>query len=183
MQSPRPFLFCLVPRPLAAQLLEPLRACFADDPTVQVLVERRSANRPTTHGHSRAPVAERDLRARLPAELHELAREVSFVQRMEPLGDLHSDVHEVELARLIRDGDPAAASELWWRYRERVRAVLRSMLTRTEADIAERSALGAILDALDLAGPEEEQTFGEWLDDVVRAHAGSGARADEARVG
>jgi hypothetical protein len=183
MQPPRPFLFCLVPRPLAAQLLEPLRACFADDPTVQVLVERRSANRPMSYGHSRAPVAERDLRARLPEELHELAREVSFVQRMEPLGALHSDVPEAELARLVRDGDPAAASELWWRYRERVRAVLRSMLSRTEADVAERSTLGAILDALDFAGPDGEQAFGEWLDDVVRAHAGSFARAAEARTG
>src|SRR5215207_11273367 len=101
MPAPRPFLFCLVPRPLAEQLLEPLRACFADDPTVQVLVERRSANSPTQHGRSRAPLAERDLYVRLPAELHELAREVSFVQRMEPLGKRHSEVPEAELARLI----------------------------------------------------------------------------------
>src|SRR5688572_29644283 len=125
MQSPRPFLFCLVPEALAARLLVPLQTCFADDPTVEVLVERRTAERPTPHGHSRAPVAARDLLARLPAELHEIAREVAFVQRMEPLGPLHADAPGAELARLIRGGDPAAASELWWRYRERVRVVLR----------------------------------------------------------
>src|SRR3712207_7772757 len=61
-------------------------------------------------------------------------------------------------------------SELWWRYRERVRAVLRSILARTEADVAERSALGAILDALDFAGPDGDQAFGEWLDERSEEH-------------
>lgn len=173
MPPPRPFLFCLVPEPLAARLLEPLQACFAEDPTVEVLVERRSADRPVPSGHSRAPVAARDLPARLPPELRELAKEVAFVQRMEPLGPVHAYVPDDDLVRLVRDGDPAAASELWWRYRERVRIVLRSALARTDADGAERSALGAILDALDFAGPDGEQAFGEWLDDVVRAHAGA----------
>lgn len=173
----RPYIFCLIPPEREKQLLGPLRKHFADDPYVAVLVERR-ADEPKPHlqpagreRHRRAPVAQRDLLRSLPPRLRDEAENLRFVQRMEPLGRRHQEVSTDDLVEHIREGDPEAASELWWRIHERVRVRLRSRLGDIEGPRAERGSLGRILDALDDYEPEPDRPFTAWLDEVVDRYA------------
>jgi hypothetical protein len=167
----RPFLFCLVPPDRADKLLAPLREHFADDPLVAVLVERRAPSdawppaATAGHGHSRAPVAERDLLRALPPELHREARHLRFVQRMEPLGRAYESATSGQLLQAIRANDLAAVSEMWWRVSARVRARLRLGLGEAAAEEAVGDVLGRILDELD--GYDEEQPLLGWIDQIV----------------
>ena len=175
--APRPYIFCIVPAARADELLEPLRAHFADDPHVGVLVERRRPEEAqarwvpgTDHPHRRAPAAERDAVRALPPPLRADARHLRFVQRLEPLGELHQDTGTEELIAAIHDGDPAAASELWWRSAERVHMRLRARLGDLVAEAAGRRVLGRILDELEDYDPKD-QPFAAWLDQVVDRYA------------
>ena len=117
--APRPYIFCIVAAARADELLEPLREHFARDTNVGVLVERRKPETAerwvpgTDQPHRRAPAAERYVVRALPPALRAEARNLRFVQRLEPLSELHQDTSTLELVAAIRDGDPAAASELW----------------------------------------------------------------------
>lgn len=173
----RPYIFCLVPPEREKELLGPLRKHFADDPYVAVLVERRAED-PKLHlvpvggeRHRRAPVAQRDLLRSLPPKLRDEAASLRFVQRMEPLGRRHQEASPDELVAHIRNGDPEAASELWWRVNERVRVRLRSRLGDIDGVRAERGVLGRILDALDGYERDPDRPFALWLDEVVDRYA------------
>jgi hypothetical protein len=174
---PRRFLYCLVPAARADALLEPLREHFSRDPHVAVLVERRAPAAPKArwvpggdHPHRRAPAAERDVIRALPPQLRRQARHLKFVQRLEPVGERHQDTSLPDLLAAIRDGDPEAASELWWRYAERVQMRLRARLGDTVAATAGYGALGRILDELDDHGPGD-RPFASWLDEVIDRYA------------
>ena len=177
MTSEQPIFFCLVPAALADTLLEPLREHFADDPRVTVIVERRTPATPQAHWipgteqpHRRAPAAERDLLQALPARLRREAQHLRLVQRLEPVSTRHQETSANDLVAAIRAGDPEAASELWWRYAERIQFRVRARLGETAAENAERTVLGRILDEFDDYDPQS-RSLAAWLDDVVDRYA------------
>ena len=173
----RTFLYRLVPAARADALLEPLREHFSGDPHVAVLVERRAPSAPKpvwqpgdAPPHRRAPAAERDVVRALPAALRRQARHLKFVQRLEPVTERHQHTSLPDLLAAIRDGDPEAASELWWRYAERIQMRLRTRLGELAAATADHGVLGRILDELDDNDPGD-RPFLPWLDEVVDRYA------------
>jgi hypothetical protein len=69
-------IYCVIPEPLADELLEKLTAYYADDPNVTVIVDRRKASRRergSTGGGQRAVRDRR--RPRVTGELPDLAPE------------------------------------------------------------------------------------------------------------
>jgi hypothetical protein len=165
----RPFLFCLVAPDRAEVLLPRLIEHFADDPRVAVLVERRSADDRSARPGSeqRAPVVTRDIVRALPPGLRREARHLRFVQRLEPVRRTHAYAGNSDLLAQVRAGDPEAATELWWRFHQRVRIRLRSRLgDDAAADSAGPEVLGRLLDAIDAEDPSPER-LGEWIDQLV----------------
>ena len=69
-------IFCVVPEPLAGELLPKLTDYYAEDPNVTVIVDRRRASRrePGAGGGGMREVRDRR-RPRIPGELPELALE------------------------------------------------------------------------------------------------------------
>lgn len=66
-------IYCVVPEALADELLDKLRAYYADDPNVTVIVDRRkSSRRSTSSGGGNREVRDRR-RPRVTGELPELA--------------------------------------------------------------------------------------------------------------
>ena len=173
VEQPQPHIFCLIPPNRADELLAPLRRHYADDPALEVLVERRRGAdtprflAPNEPRHRRAPVAQRDLSDSLPDRYRDEADALRFEQRMQPLGGQHQGTSIDDLAAAVRAGDPDAASELWWRVNERVRMRLRARLGEVEGPRAEGKILGYILD--EIAGYEHDpdRAFTAWLDEVV----------------
>jgi hypothetical protein len=63
-------IYCVVPEPLAAELLDKLTAYYADDPNVTVIVDRRRASRRERGSGGGGNRELRDRRrARVPGEL------------------------------------------------------------------------------------------------------------------
>ncbi len=69
-------IYCVVPEALADELFEKLTDYYAEDPNVEVIVDRRKASRrdPTSTPGGQRAVRDRR-RARVPGELPELATE------------------------------------------------------------------------------------------------------------
>lgn len=69
-----PMIYCVVPEPLADELLPKLTSYYAEDPNVTVIVDRRKASRRegSISGGGKREVRDRR-RARIPGELPELA--------------------------------------------------------------------------------------------------------------
>ena len=67
-------IYCVVPEPLADELLPKLTSYYAEDPNVTVIVDRRKASRRegSISGGGKREVRDRR-RARIPGELPELA--------------------------------------------------------------------------------------------------------------
>jgi hypothetical protein len=67
-------IYCVVPQELEEELFEKLQAYYADDPNVEVIVDRRKAERrapgPSTGGHQREIRDRR--RRRLPGDFPEV---------------------------------------------------------------------------------------------------------------
>jgi hypothetical protein len=69
-------IYCVVPRPLAQELLQKLTDYYADDPNVTVIVDRRRSSRRGNGSSGGGKRAVRDRRRpRIPGELPELATE------------------------------------------------------------------------------------------------------------
>jgi hypothetical protein len=68
-------IYCVVPKPLADELLERLTSYYADDPNVTVMVDRRNASRrESATGTAGGKRAVRDRRRpRIPGEMPALA--------------------------------------------------------------------------------------------------------------
>ena len=166
MTDKGPRLIYLVPAD-RAEALARLRERFADEPRVDVVVDRRERQRaapPRTQPlRHRAPVAERDPARALP-DLP--ADGVRLVQPLAPVGRVHETTSLDELVTRSLAAEPAAVSELWWRTGERVMARLRLQVGRRRADRSTSQVLGRILDELPGYDPQDEP-LQEWLDDVV----------------
>jgi hypothetical protein len=66
-------IYCVVPEPLADELLDKLTDYYSDDPNVTVIVDRRrTSRREASSGGGKREVRDRR-RARVPGELPELA--------------------------------------------------------------------------------------------------------------
>jgi hypothetical protein len=165
-------LFCLLDPGKADLLLPPLRAHFAPDPLVAVLVERRTPNDgrpppvPSRRIGRRAPVAERDAARVLPAELRVDARHLRLVQPLAPLRRTHEDTDILALVAKTVALEPEATSELWWRVAPRVLARLALCTGRAPDAGVARAMLGRILDEVSRYHPAREPLT-DWLDAVV----------------
>ena len=169
-------LFCLLEPGWAHRLLPALRAHFATDPLVAVLVERRLQTGLPPHPPTsapprrRAPVAERDVARALPAELRGDARHLRLVQPLAPLGRTHENTRTLALVAKTVAMEPEATSELWWRISPRVLARLARWTGRAPDAGAAGAMLGRILDEAPDYDPERERLTG-WLDAVVDRYA------------
>jgi hypothetical protein len=157
-------IFYLVP-PERATLLGRLRQHFADEPRVEVLVERRAAAGGGAGPRSRAPVAERDPARALPPELRPEAPHLRLVRPLEPVRRTFEDADMDELIERSMSGDPEAVSEFWWRISERVLTRLRLNLGVFAAERATSEMLGRVLD--ELPGYDPRLPLSGWLDRVV----------------
>ena len=171
MDDPEPRLVYLVDAG-RAELVEPLRAHFAGEPEIVVVVERRgrdTAESPPQRKR-RAPVAERDPVRAVPPELRREAAHVRLVQPMQTVARVHEATEIQELVRRSIATEPAAVSELWWRIGERVRTRLRLQVGAYVAEGLTSQVLGRILDELPGYDPGRAP-LASWLDQVVDAYA------------
>jgi hypothetical protein len=177
----RPFVFCLVPPQLSAELLEPLRTHFKDEPLIDVIVERRGGPKGESIDHrikrelsaagdaeQRAPVVPRArLIENLPAELKAHADDLQFVQRLTPVRPGLEDRGILEVVGMLQQGDPDAPSELYWRSFERVhRRLMLHLRTPAETDVAVKGAYGRIFDRLP-GFDSASHSLPVWIDAVV----------------
>ncbi|MGH2961671.1 MAG: RNA polymerase sigma factor [Solirubrobacterales bacterium] len=196
----RSVLYCLIPRELSGELHDDLRHHFAEDPDVEVVVERRrrdrrgGAERRTRDeprdgperrrirsaegrraGERRAPLVEVEPPPLPTAAQAHVARLV-FVERLEPSSE---DAEDLDSARLVTDfqaGDGEAFESLYMRYFDRVYAYLRVLLKDAhEAEDGTQQVFIKVFEAL----PRYErrgQPLRAWLFTIVRNHALSDLR-------
>lgn len=171
MDDPEPRLVYLVDAE-RAELVETLRAHFAGEPEVAVVVERRGRGEDESpqRGKRRAPVAERDAVRAVPPELQREAAHVRLVQPMQTVAREHESTEIQELVRRSLATEPAAVSELWWRIGERVRTRLRLQVGAYVVEGLTSQVLGRILDELPGYDPGRAP-LASWLDQVVDAYA------------
>jgi RNA polymerase sigma-70 factor (ECF subfamily) len=150
----RPVVYCLIPLELAGQLHEVLRRHFVGDPAVEVIVERRGAERRLAEDRRqiRQPASEEAGRRRirsvtgrrvgdrrapliavvpdrpLPRRARPHLAEISFVERLEPSTQALEDRDSARLVMRIQAGDAEAFSALYMRYFDRVYDYLRIAL-------------------------------------------------------
>lgn len=163
----RPELYCVVPRDLADEVVEPLRRHLgAQD--VAVIVERRDtrASVPFEVRRQRALHLPRALPP-LPPELGPHAEQIKLVQRMPSPGLTYADNALLEVVDAARADDSVAASELVWRVHARVATRLTRRQAGTVTNAFVDRVLGAVLDRLGEFGGHEELDFLFWLDEVV----------------
>jgi RNA polymerase sigma-70 factor (ECF subfamily) len=195
----RPVVYCLVPRDLAAGLHELLRKHFRGDAAVEVVVERRAAERragddrrarrgartasPT--GAERRGIAARagrraaERRAatglveapQLPRRARAHAERLRFVERLEPTAQEAEDRDTARLVACVQAGERDAFGLLYMRYFDRVYSYLRLLLRDPHAaeDVAQQVFV-KVLEAID-GYESRRQPFRAWLFVVVRNHA------------
>ena len=189
--------YCLIPPDLSEELLEPLRAHFADDPTVDVIVDHRIRQRRSGVDRRALTTAPPDLvqkrsgrdrresldRRRpqiprhlpLPEEVEPHADRIRFVQRLPAVGQgdlLSLSLHELVLR--IQHGDTEAPTEFYWRLFERVYSRMRSIMGRySRPDEQMPGLFGVLLDRIHEWMPGADRSFDDWLYDVVDDHAAS----------
>lgn len=199
MPRTSPIIYCIIPADLADELHEPLRTHFRDAPGIQVVVERRAADRRAGRdrrsGGRGASAAEveaerRQLRARsgrrveerraglrpadMPAlpELGEPHRDrLRFVEREEPTTLDREDADTARLVVRIQEGDRDLVGPLYLRYFDRVYAYLRITLQDShEAEDAAQAVFMRVIEAL--PGYERREVpFRAWLFRIVRNDA------------
>jgi GrpB-like predicted nucleotidyltransferase (UPF0157 family) len=163
-------------------LLGPLRKHYRGDPRIQVIVDRRKGPRrkPVSMSEpSRPPMGREDLRSQgdrrrpvlprsvapLPKDLPDVGQ-VNFVQRLLPVSDAMQKLDTADVLARVRQGDPEAPTELFWRLYERVHSHLCTLLgVPSEADREVVNAFGRLLDALEVEG--ENRPFEALLYEVV----------------
>jgi RNA polymerase sigma-70 factor (ECF subfamily) len=190
----RPVVYCLVPRELAAQAHEPLARHFRGDPIVEVVVERRGAERRATGDRREATLDERaagydqrlirsaggrrvgERRAMLvpvatpdlPRRIRPLTDRLMFVERLEPRTVDREDADTARLVTRIQAGEGELFELLYLRYFNRVYSSLRLGLRDPhEAEDVTQQVFVNVLAALpryELRG----QPFRAWLFTIVR---------------
>ena len=190
--------YCLVPRELALKLHEPLRKHFADDPTVDVVVERRrsdrraAAERREPRDPAAAAAAERrrvrnvegrriaDRRASqvsvalpdgLPRRARPYAEQILFVEAFEPSTEHLEDVDTARLVTRIQAGASDEFASLYMRYFDRVYSYLK--LAFNDEHAAEDATQQVFLKAMQALPRYERraQPFRAWLFTIVRNYA------------
>ena len=188
----RTLIYCVVPYDLAARLHEPLREHFKGDPSVEVVVERRGAERRRLAerragnpaqveerrrirnaagrrvGPRRAPAVAIDPRA-LPRKARAHADRIAFLERVEPGEEHLADLDSARLVTRFQSGDQDAFGELYTRYFDRVYGYLRAVFrpdTHEVEDLTQQVFMRAF-EALPRyeRGP---QPFRAWLFTIVR---------------
>jgi RNA polymerase sigma-70 factor (ECF subfamily) len=188
----------LVPRTLAPRLHELLRRHFAQDPSIEVIVERRGDER-------RQPVARRSIQIssaqerrrirnqdgrriaerravllsattlepaprQLPRRARAHAAELRFMERLEPSGQKLEDQDTARLITRIQAGDKDAFALLYNRYFDRVYTYLRVTLRNShEAEDATQQTFLQLLQALERY--EHRGSFWSWLATIMRNRA------------
>jgi RNA polymerase sigma-70 factor (ECF subfamily) len=187
-------IYCVVPHDTPGDLDERLRAFFAADPAVEVIVERRSDERrggDSRRGPDDASVASvterRQVHAAtgrrvddrrgvlvakaappLPPEFAAESERIRFFERLEPSTLAREDADTARLIARIQAGDDALYSDLYLRYFDRVYAYLRIALH--DADEAEDVAQDVFMRVLQAIPNYErrEAPFRAWLFRIVR---------------
>ena len=187
-------MYCLVPAGLAAALYEPLREHFGGDPSVQVVVERREADRrtPRERRDRRESDAERSERRRvrsasgrriadrraltaaatpppLPRKARKHAEQLVFVERLEPAVEPARDVDSKRLVVRYQGGDEAAFGELYLRYFNPVYTYARVALSdHHEAEDVTQQVFIRALSALARYELRPGIPFRGWLFSIAR---------------
>ena len=190
----RAITYCLVPHELAAKLHEPLRRHFADDPSVEVVVEQRSRDRRTGRerregdgGHAQERRLIRGAHGRragerradlvtvdppagpLPRKVRALAGRLVWVERLEPSGEQLEDIDTARLVARFQAGEREVFSALYMRYFDRVFSYLKTLF-RDDPHEAEDLTQQVFLNVLDALPRYERrrQPFRAWLFVIVR---------------
>lgn len=136
----RDIVYCIVPANLASKLHGLLRDHFADDRSVEIIIERRCAERRRDSaaeanddrrvGDRRAPqmLVEAGRLPKLPRKVRRYAAQLTFVHRQVPRTQHAEDLDASRLIARFRAGDISAFDTLYTRYFERVFGYLRVVL-------------------------------------------------------
>jgi RNA polymerase sigma-70 factor (ECF subfamily) len=192
----RPITYCLVPLVLAPKLHDLLRHHFREDPSVEVVVERRRAERRQIADRRSAEesAASRDERRRirgaggrrvgerrapqlpveappLPRRARRFAEQITFVERLEPSTQEAEDFDTGRLVTRIQAGDREAFAVLYTRYFDRVYGYLHVVLRN--AHEAEDQTQRVFTQVFEKIGEYERrrQPFRAWLFTIVRNFA------------
>lgn len=201
----REITYCLVPSELASDLHEPLRRHFQNDPSVEVIVERRSAERrrneerrsvggkpPPSGAERRTAVAADGRRVGerraplapaaplpLPRRARRYAERISFFCRREPSGQHREDRDTARLVARIQSGDREAFAAIYSRYYDRIYGYLLVVLgSAHDAEDAAQEVFARAFAAL----PRYErrsQPFRAWLFRIARNMAVDALRLRE----
>ena len=194
-EEQRAVVFCLIPRRLAGEVHDPLHRHFGADADVEVVVERRRADRRSGEDrrredgdHERAErrrirnVDGRRIGERravlvevepppLPVEALEYVDALGFVERLEPPSEREEDLDSGWLVTSFQSGETEAFSTLYMRYFDRVYSYLRVLLEDAhEAEDGTQQVFIKVFEAL----PRYErrgQPLRSWLFTIVRNHA------------
>jgi RNA polymerase sigma-70 factor (ECF subfamily) len=196
LSARHPLIYCIVARDAALKLHDKIRAAYEDDPSIEVILERRRRSRRARGDQRRGdgespPVHERrkirnasgrrigERRAeavaveppRLPRKVARHSERVRFVQRLEPGAQQSEDMSTSWLVVRFQAGDRSAFDELYMRYFDRVYTYLRVALRDSfEAEDAAQQVFLKVLEAL--PGYERRrQPFRAWLFRIARNQA------------
>jgi RNA polymerase sigma-70 factor (ECF subfamily) len=190
---PRTIIYCVVPRDLAGELHEPLRRHWRDDASVEVIVDRRKAERrgvPRRRKTDAPPsgrerrhvrsaegrrVADRRLaRARvlpppLPRKARPHKRRLAFVLRRLPSTQAAEDVDTARLVVEYQLGDRSALEDIYLRYFDRIYAYARVALRdpHTAEDVTQQ-VFTQVIEFLPRFQLRGETPFRHWLFRIAR---------------
>jgi RNA polymerase sigma-70 factor (ECF subfamily) len=198
-------LYCLVPDELSPRVHELLRRHFRDDPTVEVLVERRGPDRRVTahrrqarkprsaperrriRGSAGRRIAERrellvpQGAPELPRRVRPYASRLVFVERLAPAGLDAEDRDTARIVVALQAGDRQLFATLYERYFDRVYGYLRLVFQASHpAEDATQQVFLKVLEAL----PRYDcppRFFRGWLFTIARNYARNQLR-NERRV-
>lgn len=188
-------IYCVVPWELAAKLHDRLREHFRNDPTVEVIVERRGRERRSADDRRAAATEELEQERRvirnaggrrigerraavtsveaptLPRFARPHAEAIVFLERLEPSDQHAEDLDTARLVTRIQAGSKDLFAELYMRYFDRVYAYLKIALDDEHA--AEDTTQQVFLKVMEALPRYERrsQPFRAWLFTIVRNHA------------
>jgi RNA polymerase sigma-70 factor, ECF subfamily len=191
----RAVLYCLIPRELASTVTDAVRLHFADEPGIEVIVERRRRERrdrsDRRSDEAEAPDAERrrvraddgrrvaERRCPLvtvtgppvPRRMRRHLDGMTFVEAIAPSVQEREDRDTARLVTRVQTGESDALSELYLRYFDRVYAYLRVALRDPhEAEDATQQVFTNLIGALPRYERRKEP-FRAWLFRIVRNQA------------
>jgi RNA polymerase sigma-70 factor (ECF subfamily) len=194
-------IYCIVPADLADELHEPLREHFADDPHIEVVVDRRQGDRRSRSKRREDAIAEaaaerrrvRNVEGRrvgerraqtasieipkLPRKLREHADSLVFIERIEPADEHAEDLDTARLVVRFQAGDQAAFTDLYVRYFDRAYGYMRVVLKDPhEAEDATQQVFLSALEALPRYELRGKAPVRAWLFTIFRNHAVSRLR-------